>query len=441
MPRAVTAPRIIVSGATTALTRRTTLRKAFLAPFHPLVEQCWLYALADAQQLTDVAVHHSVLMVSHHHTSVTPSSDNLSVFVRHFHRELSCALNTLLCAERYDAPRELFDARETHMMRLVDAAAQASHLVYERLNPCAAGLVQRPEHMPLRSLDFELWKTGYLEVERPPVYFDSSRPERLRLRLTPPPLLYRAFGGDLERLVYHMNRLVDEGLQAIRAVRKRPVMGAEALRRLHPWSEPRTLREAGGGPVPTFKIGARGIVARATRIGAAHEVHGFRAEHARVRIARRNGDTEARYPFGTYGARVYYGAPVEPAPAPDALIAQPGPLLCDVVRELERERRGEAERGECQAMVREVREALCDEAAEIVEEAELDLVEPAPRSAVSIGAGKADAAGDGERAPAVVRHRFDERQPEPACRLITLRDRRRGRPPGGGTHHGSDPPV
>ena len=53
-------PRIVVDGATTAISRRTTLRKAFLGPWHPMVQQIWLYALAYAQRKCDVAVHHTV---------------------------------------------------------------------------------------------------------------------------------------------------------------------------------------------------------------------------------------------------------------------------------------------------------------------------------------------------------------------------------------------
>jgi len=41
-------PRITVRGATTALTRRTTIRKAFFGPWHPMVEKLWLYSLDDA---------------------------------------------------------------------------------------------------------------------------------------------------------------------------------------------------------------------------------------------------------------------------------------------------------------------------------------------------------------------------------------------------------
>ncbi len=429
----------MVSGATTALSRRTTLRKGFLGGWHPLVSQCWLYALADAQRHTDVAVHHSVLVVSHHHTSVTPARDNLPDFCQRLHRDMSCAVHVLLCKEKYDAPRELFDDRSVHMMRLLDAAAQASHLVYEYLNPPAAGLVERPEDMPGRTLDFGIWKTGYIEVERPPVFFDASRPERLRLYLTPPPLLYRAFGGDMDRLVHHMRRLGEDGLRAIRAARTRPVMGAEALRRLHPWSEPRTMRESGGGRVPSFKIGARGIVPREQRIAAAMEVCDFRREHEAQRIARRDGDFEARFPFGTYAMRAYRGAPVEPAPPPGALVALPGPLLEQVRDELAREGRGAS--ADAAPLVDEVRAALRDEAADIVEDAELDRPEPRTGRLSSIDTSAQTERDTVEGALVVVRHRFDTQAAQPARRLITLRDRRRGRPPPPGGTHGSDPPA
>jgi len=154
----------VVAGPTTAITRRTTLRKAILAPCHELVGDCFLYSLADAQQETDVEVHHSARVITHHHTGVTPTRDNLPEFLRRFHRDVSCSLHHLLCESGYDAPHELFDDRQAHLMRLLDAEAQASHLVYEYLNTVAAGLVQRPEHMPGTVLDFDLWKVGYIVV-------------------------------------------------------------------------------------------------------------------------------------------------------------------------------------------------------------------------------------------------------------------------------------
>jgi hypothetical protein len=134
-------PGIYVAGATTAITRRCAFRKAFLAPWHPLVRQVSLYSLGDAQRETGVEVHHATTVLTHYHASVTPRYGNLPDFLRRLHHDMSCALNALLARERYDAPRELWDGRPPHRMRLLDAAAQASQLVYEHLNPVAAGLV------------------------------------------------------------------------------------------------------------------------------------------------------------------------------------------------------------------------------------------------------------------------------------------------------------
>ena len=55
-------------------------------------------------------------------------------------------------------------------MRLLDAAAQASHLTYEYLNPAPAGLVKRPEQMPGTVLDWGHWKAGGIAVKRPGLF-------------------------------------------------------------------------------------------------------------------------------------------------------------------------------------------------------------------------------------------------------------------------------
>lgn len=433
----VTAPRIVVAGATTAITRRTTLRKAFLAPWHPLVPQVWLYSLADAQRRTGVAVHHGICVITHHHLNVTPASDNLPEFTQNLHHDLSCALNTLLAHERYDAPRELFDGRSAHCMRLLDAPAQASQLVYEYNNCVAAGLVSRPEHMPGYTFDFELWRTGYLDVQRPPVYFGDDRPECIRLYVTPPPLLFAAFGGDLDWLIYHMKRSSEDAARTLRAARRREPLGARRIARLHPWSEPRTLRETGGARVPSFRLGARGFIGRQTATAAALQTREFRREHHRARLARLAGDHERRFPFGTYEMRVRHRAPVAAEPNQGALVAQPGPLLCDVQAELhagERPRTRDELRAHAVQMLDDVRTAVTDEAAELCAHAELDFEQP--------GAGDASASADPHPdRPVITRHRFSRPRDgvdATARRIIVLRDRRRGRP--AATVRGADPP-
>ena len=433
---AVTSPRIVVSGATTAITRRTTLRKAFLSPWHPLVPQVYLYCLAEAQRRTEVAVHHGICVINHHHATVTAAHDNLPEFNGLLHHDLSHALNHLLTRERYDCPSEVFDGRSTHTMRLLDAAAQASQLVYEHNNCVAAGLVARPQQMPGYGFDFELWKTGYLEVERPAVYFSQERPAVARLLLTPPPLLMAAFGGDLDKLVYHLQRLSQAAGSALRAARKREPLGARRIERLHPWSEPRTLRERGGHSAPTFRIGARGFDGRQSRRAAATETWTFRQEHEEARKARRAGDFAQRFPYGTYGMRVLHDAPVVTGPKPGALVTLPGPLLSDIVAELETGSRPSGEqvlREQGFVVLEQVRNAFRDEATELCTQDELDFEHGGTATRGEPQGTHSDRA-DSNDGPVVTRHRFSPLSTEvpagTARRVIVHRDRRRGRPPG-----------
>jgi hypothetical protein len=455
---AVTATRIVVRGATTAITRRTNLRKAFLAPWDPLVQQCWLYALADAQRLLGFALHHTVLNVTHHHTSATLEEPVLGEITRRVHHDMSCAINTLLAHERYDAPRNVFDGRQAHCMRLVDAAAQASHLTYEYLNPVAAGLVARPEDMPGVVLDWGHWKSGGIAVRRPKVYFGKSRPEELWLELTPPPRLMRAFDCDLDALVYHMRRLSDDGLRALREKRSRAPLGAYKLQRMHPWMEPKTLAEPGGRPVPSFKIGARGLTGARMAAQGAGETHDFRRGHEVSRLGRLAADHDVEFPYGTYAMRVFHNVKVA-EPLPGAIVAAPGPLLREVLAE-----RSAADPARRIEVLDQVRTAWQKEAADVLALDALDFdhapgpatsgksksVPASPPSSPRAGAdhmpessspsagGSAASTSDaahqtGPRPEPRVRHRFDrvlDRGQEHPRRIITERDRRRGRPPG-----------
>jgi hypothetical protein len=219
------------------------------------------------------------------------------------------------------------------------------------------------------------------------------------------------------------------------------VLGAKAVQRTHPWDEPRTERAAGGSRMPTFRIGSRGIVGRELRTEAAREVTWFRKTHEEVRLARRDGDLTRVFPHGTYGARVFDGAPVALEAPVGAILTRPGPTLADVKAELAREALDrEALRARSIAIVDEVREALCDEAPELVAHASVDF--EAKKEHAPTGGDVTRSAE--ERTPLVTRHRFDRGRADRdlARRIVTLRDRRRGRPPrGGGGPHGSDPPV
>jgi len=327
-------------------------------------------------------------------------------------------MNVLLAAERYDAPRELFDGRQPHLMHLVDDRAQMRHLLYSNLNPVAAGLVAKPGQMPGRVLDFEDWLRDGVVVKRPDFYFGKNRPAELVLKLSAPLRLLASFGGDLNALVYHLKRLADEGCSATRAARTRPVLGAERLVTMHPWAEPKTMAAAGGERVPSFKVGALGGEGRDARRRCAREVMDFRRRYHDARVARLRGE-DAAYPHGTYGPRVYQAAPVEQAPTADALLALAGPET--LAEAMDREP-GDT-RVERNALIDHVRDRLREEAGDLVAEEDLDFQAGEGRGCSEFDTGA-------ERPHAETRHRFaptrsrDDTTEHPR-RLIIERDRRR----------------
>jgi hypothetical protein len=380
-----------------------------------------------------VAIHLGELPVNHGHLLATPSKANLPAFVGQVHSESSKALKTLMARERYDAPGSVWDKRDPHYLRLMDVPAQVAGSQYVRMNCVAAGLVARPEHMPGVQVGFDAWKTGYIEVKKPSFYFSPERPDILTIEVTPPPLLYEAFDGDIDAIVEHMKRLQREQVARVTALRKRGPLGAQRLQRLHPWDEPKTLRERGGQRVPTFRYGARGKERVQRDVEGAREVGRFHRTHHQVRIDHRDGNRTRAYPYGTYKERVIHGAPVDPVPQEgNAAIAMPGPTLADIKAKL-----AARETVPDPSEVAARHEALLTEAKTIVDEELADIV-----------ADETDAVGDFRQSAkdrnVVVRHRFAHNPPEAGsgvARVIVKRDRRTGRPAAAHSKHGADPPT
>ncbi|MBX3247786.1 MAG: hypothetical protein KF901_11455 [Myxococcales bacterium] len=191
-------PRFVTRGAMVGITRRATLRKAFLAPWHELVGQTWAYLLAYAQQQTGVELHHASLVANHQHMGATANDYLLDLATWYLHRDFACVLNNLLEAEGYDSPGNVFDARRPSWTTCVDAEAEEKRILYDSMNAVAAGFVERPEQMPFgHHFGIEHWLQGPLTIECPDVRYLHKRPKRLPLTFTPPAKLYRAEKGDM----------------------------------------------------------------------------------------------------------------------------------------------------------------------------------------------------------------------------------------------------
>ncbi len=317
----MTHPRIVVRGATYAVTRRCVCRKSFLGWWSDEVDAVWLWCLALAAEKCNVDIHHAVRVGSHYHLTFTIREENLGRFLWWLNRSLSCALNALLEKHGIEAPRELFDSRHTYVERLVDAESQLANIVYERLNPPAAGLAETCDDLPGMSLPPAMWKGAPRRLERPTVYFKKGPNTRL-LQMSPPPLLYLAFGGDVDALVHHTSKLERVGERTLRIARgQRRVRTHAEVRSIDPWSEPASPRERSDGRHDGFKCATREDYHAGRR-----EVRRWRSAYREARCHWQRGNREVFYPHGTYEMRRFHGANVA-EPDDDARVSAPGPTI------------------------------------------------------------------------------------------------------------------
>ena len=378
-------PRLITENACVAITRRTSFRKAFLAPWAGSsravvaaaaealkpkssaprwdeVGQIFAYAAALAQRATKIDWHQLVLNVTHHHSQATPRDRELAEATRILHRTTACALNWLLCERGFDAPGSVFDKRQTHWTTLVDVDAVTLRTIYDDVNCVAAGWVEHPLDVPLgHHLGFDLWKAGGIAVPKPENdFFSKKLPNELELRLTPPIALVRQFDGDLDAMVAGLTELRDVRLATLAKVRCGPVRGVKKMRTLHPWDEPDTAVEL---RVPSGRNFAShpDLWERCTE-----DMYGHRRAHAERIVRWKAGDRTSAFPAGTLRGHTFLGMPLD-VPEYGAILGAPHPSREEVEAELAEKR---AERAKMEAARRErvrVREKRRERARELAE--------------------------------------------------------------------------
>ncbi|MCU0676037.1 MAG: hypothetical protein MUE69_25000, partial [Myxococcota bacterium] len=390
-------PRLITENACVALTRRTSFRKAFLAPWAGSsrdvvssaaanalkrtssaprwdeVGQIFAYAAALAQRATKVDWHQLVLNVTHHHSQATPRDRELAEATRILHRTTACALNWLLRERGFDAPGSVFDKRQTHWMTLVDLEAVTQRTIYDDVNCVAAGWVAHPLDVPVgHHLGFDLWKAGGIAVPKPENdFFSEKLPKELELRLTPPIALVRQFDGDLDAIVAALSELRDVRLETLARERRSPVRGVKKLRAVHPWDEPDTDKEVIGRPVRTFAVGRNDDEGVAVWKQCLHETYGHRSAHAERIVRWKAGDRRSAFPAGTLRGYTFLGMPLD-VPELGAILGAPHPSREEVEAELAEKR---AQRAKLEAAQRErkrVRDARRERARELAEHEDLD---------------------------------------------------------------------
>ena len=390
-------PRLITENACVAITRRTSFRKAFLAPWAGSsrnvvsaaaadalkrtsnaprwdeVGQIFAYAAALAQRATKIDWHQLVLNVTHHHSQATPRDRELAEATRILHRTTACALNWLLRERGFDAPGSVFDKRQTHWMTLVDLEAVTLRTIYDDVNCVAAGWVRHPLDVPVgHHLGFDLWKAGGIAVPKPENdFFSDKLPKELELRLTPPIALVRQFDGDLDAIVAALTELRDMRLEALARERRSPVRGVKKLRAVHPWDEPDTDKEVIGRPLRTFAVGRNDDEGVAVWKQCLQETYGHRSAHAERIVRWKAGDRRSAFPAGTLRGHTFLGMPLD-VPELGAILGAPHPSREEVAAELAEKHAERATMEAAQRRRERAREKRRERARELAEHEDLE---------------------------------------------------------------------
>ena len=341
----MTAMRIVVENATYAVSHRCVLRKLFLTPLMPALHAGIGYLLAAAAEATGIVVHNLVVMPNHIHLVVTATEANLSTFRRLFFGEVGKFVKVFLSEHGFEPPENVLAAGAGHHERLIGVAAQMTALHYADVNTIKAGLVERVEQYPGLSTDLGLMNGGAVRFDRPTIYVDGRySPDQRDVRFGAPPDLVANYGSS-RKVVYRLQRLRHFKEKALAAHRKRPVLGALAVTRMHPWSEPRSPRRFRRGPKPSFLVVDDDELAERCALETTH----IRERYRDARLALLAGE-EAVFPYGTNKLRVEHGVTVEPVEATEGFVVNaPGPVRAkplsrDALRTLHTRLREEAQK-------------------------------------------------------------------------------------------------
>jgi putative transposase len=289
----MTVPRQVVPGATYLVTRRCSQRQYLLRP-SALTNDVFLYLLAVASTRFEIVVHAYCVMSNHFHLVVTDPKARLPAFHQFLDALVARALNAALGRwESFWAPSSYSAVALASPGDVLDKSA------YVLANPVGAGLVRSARLWPgLWSAPEQIGGEA-VQVHRPEHFFDpkGGLPEVASLQLTVPAGFESAdaFRGQL------CAALADRESQAARD--GGDFVGVEEVLRRESSSRPssveprRNLRPRVAARDPWKRVEALGRVVEFVRA--------YREAWAR----RREGDTDAVFPLGTYLLRVLHGVP------------------------------------------------------------------------------------------------------------------------------------
>lgn len=287
----MTAPRLLLRGATYLVTRRCLRRKYLLRPCK-LVNAIIGYVLARAAKRTGVRVHAYCAMSNHLHLVVTDPLAQLPLFTQDVDSLIARAINAL-----YGLSDAFWESEGYSAVRLATPEDVLDKCAYVLANPVKSGLVRKARKWPgLWSSPSDVGRT--LEFERPAHFFraDSHLEQSIGLKLEVP----RGFGS-VEAFRAQLEAALTEREEAAASERLSFLGVARVLKQRVLDRPASTERHRSLGP----RFAAKSVT---VRVELARRLKSFLAEYREALQAWREGSRHVVFPEGTYQMRVAHGA-------------------------------------------------------------------------------------------------------------------------------------
>lgn len=286
----MTLPRQVIAGRVLFITRRCTQRQFLLRP-DEVVEQIYLYCLAEAARRYRITVYGWVAMSNHQHLIVRDNRGNLPAFLAHFNRLTARALN-----DHWGRWENLWSSEQPNVVWLVEPQDAFEKLIYVLMNPVNADLVERVTDWPGAISLSQNLDGQPLTVKRPTNYFreDGTMPAAVTLQVERLPGFEHLAADEWAKL---LRSRLDEEENAAREARgraHRTVLGREAVLRCKCTDRPDTVAPR-QGLRPTTACGDDTLRMRVLGV-----LKAFRVAYYAAMAVWLGGDKATWFPPGTY---------------------------------------------------------------------------------------------------------------------------------------------
>jgi len=300
--------RPIYPGAVLFTTRRTHKRQLLLRPSEK-VNEAILYIIAVLAKRYEIRLHALCVMSNHKHDVSTDRLGRAVEFDRDCHALITRAINSL-----HREVESLWSREPTCRVTCVEAGDVVDKIAYTMANPVEAGLVTHGRSWPGIRL---AWPMRFRTIRRP-AFFRAAEvggtwPDEATLEFDRPPSYEHLSDDELAALIHEqIEQRERDARTAVRSANRRFLGRRNVLR------QPRTS-------YPTSdekRFSLRPTIACKSKWTRIAHVQQYKAWLERYRTALdrlRAGESDVRFPYGTWKMRVYYAFACDPPP--DALRA------------------------------------------------------------------------------------------------------------------------